>query len=55
MANLHDFAFYIFLLAAIVVAVVIVKKVAGCLVRTLLILATVALLAYIYLHFFAAG
>ncbi len=52
--NLHDFAFYVFLLVAIVVSIVVLKKIAGCLLRSVVIIAVVALLAYVYFHCFAA-
>ncbi len=49
----HDFAFYVFLLAAVVAAVFIVKKITGCLVRSVLIILVAGVLAYVYLRFFS--
>lgn len=50
-----SFAYYLFVLAAIVVGVVLVKKIASCLIKTVVLLAIVALMAYIYFSFFAAA
>ena len=45
---MDNIGYYIFLLVAIVVAFVIVKKVASCLIRSVVLLALVVLLGYIY-------
>lgn len=39
---------YVFALVVIVVAFLVVKKVASCLIRSVVLLATIALLAYLY-------
>lgn len=43
-----SFTYYIFILAAIVVGVVIVKKITSCLFRTLFLAIIVGVLAYVY-------
>ena len=48
-----DFTYYIYILVAVIVGVLIIKKVASCLFRTVAILAIVAVLAAIYYYFFA--
>ena len=50
-----SFAYYLFVLAAIVVGVVVVKKIASCLIKTVVLIAIVALMAYIYFNFFAVA
>jgi hypothetical protein len=45
---MENIGYYIFLLVAIIVAFVIVKKVASCLIRSVVLLALVVLLGYIY-------
>ena len=50
-----SFAYYLFVLAAIVVGVVVVKKIASCLIKTVVLIAIVDLMAYIYFNFFAAA
>ncbi|MCD8281792.1 MAG: hypothetical protein LUC22_00890 [Prevotella sp.] len=49
----HDFAFYVFLLLALATGVLVVKKITGCLLRSAVFAVVLALLAYIYLHYFA--
>lgn len=44
--------YYIFVLIAIVVGVIIVKKVTSCLFRIAALVVIVALLAYVYLTYF---
>lgn len=41
-----------FVLVAIVVGLIIIKKISSCLVRAIVILLVVAVMAYIYLTFF---
>lgn len=41
-----------FVLVAIVVGLIIIKKISSCLVRAIIILLVVAVMAYIYLSFF---
>ena len=41
-----------FVLVAIVVGLIIIKKISSCLVRAIIILLVVAVMAYIYLTFF---
>ncbi len=45
---MHDFAFYIFCGIAIIIAVLILKKVAGCLFKSVLTAIVVALLVVAY-------
>lgn len=40
--------YYLFIVAAIVVGIVIVKKVTSCLIKTVFLAALVALLAFVY-------
>jgi hypothetical protein len=40
--------YYIFLLVAIIVAFLIVKRVASCLIRSIVLIVLVAVLAYVY-------
>ncbi len=47
-----DFAYFIFVLIAIVVAVIVVKKITGCLIKTAILAVLVAALAYIYFTYF---
>ena len=49
----NNFAYYVFALVAIVVAFVVVKKVASCLIRSIVLLAVAAALAYVYYTYFA--
>ncbi len=51
--SLPDFEFYIVVLVAIILAVLVFKKVASCLVRILLFLLILAAVAYVYMRFFA--
>jgi hypothetical protein len=47
-----NFTYYLFVLIAIVVGIIIVKKVTSCLFRLICLLAIVAALAYIYFTYF---
>ena len=47
-----NFGYYLFVLAAIVVGIVIVKKVTGCLFRTVSLVVIVAVLYFVYRTFF---
>ena len=47
-----NITYYIFCLLAIVIGIVIVKKVASCLIRTVVLLALVAALAFLYFCYF---
>lgn len=40
--------YYLFMIAAIVVGIVVVKKVTSCLIKTVALMALVALLAFVY-------
>ena len=42
------FAYYVFALVAVVVAFLVIKKVASCLIRTIVGVVVVAVLAYLY-------
>lgn len=48
-----DFGFYIFALIVIVVAFMLLKKIATCLIKTIVMLIVIAVLAYIYITFIA--
>jgi hypothetical protein len=43
-----NIGYYIFILVAIIVAFLIIKKVASCLIRSIVAIVLVAVLAYIY-------
>lgn len=47
-----DFAYYIFCAIAFIVAFFIIKKVAGCLLRTLLFAIIIGVLVALYFYFF---
>lgn len=49
---MENFLYYIFCILAIIVGVFIVKKVAGCLIRTIIFAAIVAALVVIYFLYF---
>jgi len=46
MENIH---YYIFVLAVIIVGLALIKKITGCLVKTIIFIILLAILAYIYL------
>ena len=48
-----SFGYYIFILLPVVVGVLVIKKVASCLIRTVVTLALVLLLVYVYFTFIA--
>lgn len=43
-----DFAYFVFCLVAVVVGLFIMKKITGCIIRTIVVVVVVALLAAIY-------
>ena len=45
---MDNIGYYVFLLVAIIVAFLIVKRVASCLIRSVVLIVLAALLAYIY-------
>lgn len=49
---MDNFAYYIFCIVAIIVAVLVLKKVAGCLIKTVIFVAIVAALAAVYFLYF---
>lgn len=46
--EMHNIGYYIFILVAIIVAFLIIKKVTTCLVRSIVLIVLVAVLGYIY-------
>lgn len=46
-----NFAYYIFILIAIIVGIVIIKKVTSCLFRLVTLAVLIALLAYVYFSY----
>lgn len=44
----NNFAYYVFALVAVVVAFLVIKKVASCLIRTIVGVVVVAVLAYLF-------
>lgn len=47
---MSNFGYYIFLLAAIILVFVLIKKVASCMVKTVIFLVLLAAMAYIYFY-----
>jgi len=47
---MSNFGYYIFLLAVIILVFVLIKKVASCMVRTVIFLVLLAAMAYIYFY-----
>ncbi|MCD8297812.1 MAG: hypothetical protein LUC88_09595 [Prevotella sp.] len=47
-----DFAYYIYCLIGLIVAIFVFKKVAGCLIRTIIFAIILAVLVAIYYYFF---
>lgn len=50
----HNFTYYIFCLVALVVGFLVVKKITGCLIKTIFMGLLVAALAYVYYRYFRA-
>lgn len=48
----HNFAYYIFVLIAVVVGFFVVKKVASCLIKTLILMLIVGALLFVYFNYF---
>jgi hypothetical protein len=49
----HNFGYFIFILIAIVVGIITVKKVTGCLIKAVIGVALVAILALLYFLYFS--
>ena len=45
-----DFSLYIIAIIALVIGVVVVKKITGCLIKSVLLLGIIGLLLYLYFH-----
>ncbi|MCH3968867.1 MAG: hypothetical protein LKH27_02300 [Prevotella sp.] len=45
---MHPFAYYIFALIVLIVAFLVLKKVASCLIKSVVMIALVVLLAFLY-------
>ena len=52
MTDLH---YYIFVLVAIIIGVVVIKKVTGRIIRLVVVLGLLAALAYVYFTYFSAS
>ncbi len=52
LSNLNGIEFYLVMIVAIIVGVIVIRKVASCLIRTAVIIALVVALIYLYFHFF---
>ncbi len=48
----QDFYFYLFAIAVVVVVFLIIKKIASCLIKSIVMLVIVAALAYIWFMYF---
>ncbi len=51
---MSDFGYYILAFVALVVGVIIIKKITTCLLRTIILALIVAAVAYIYMTYYAA-
>lgn len=49
---MNNFSYYIFCIIALIIGVVVIKKVAGCLIRTIVFAVIIAALAVIYYMYF---
>ena len=49
-----NFSYFLFVLIAIIVGVIVVKKITGCMIRLVIVSILVGLLAYIYYRLFSA-
>ena len=49
-----NFTFFVFILIAIVVGVIVVKKITGCLIKAIIFAVIISILAFIYFTHFAA-
>ena len=47
-----NFTYFIFILIAVVVGVIVIKKITGCLIKTVILAIIVGMLAYIYFAYF---
>lgn len=48
----HNFAYYIFVFIAVVIGFFVVKKVASCLIKTLILMLIVGALLFVYFNYF---
>ncbi|SET07881.1 hypothetical protein [Prevotella sp. kh1p2] len=51
---MSNLSYFIFILIAVFVGVVVVKKIASCLIRSVILLLIIAALVYVYLNYYAA-
>ena len=51
---MSSLSYFIFVLVAIIIGVVVVKKVTGCLIRLVVVSMLLAILAYLYFTYFSA-
>ena len=51
---MSSLSYFIFALVAIIIGVVVVKKVTGCLIRLVVVSVLLAILAYLYFTYFSA-
>ena len=51
---MSSLSYFIFVLVAIIIGVVVVKKVTGCLIRLVVVSVLSAILAYLYFTYFSA-
>ena len=49
---MENFGYYVFCIIAFLVAVLLVKKIAGCMIKTVIMAVVVAVLAAVYFLFF---
>lgn len=49
---MENFGFYVFCIIALLVAFLLVKKIAGCMIKTVIMAVVVAVLAAVYFLFF---
>ncbi len=51
---MSSLSYFIFVLVAIIIGVVVVKKVTGCVIRLVVVMVLLAILAYLYFTYFSA-
>ncbi len=51
---MSSLSYFIFVLVAIIIGVVVVKKVTGCIIRLAVVMVLLAILAYLYFTYFSA-
>jgi amino acid permease len=50
-----SFIYYVFILIAIIIGVLVVKKITSCLIKSIVLVVLVAILAFLYFAYYQAG